>query len=124
MNVEALTAIKMVNNQIYPAAIGYLNKISNTANSLKLVNIDNNYLLEDISELSELIKNMKASINELENAVINMKGIKDFKERAVYIKDNIIKVMNSLRKIVDEVESKVDFKDWPIPTYVDLLFSI
>ena len=124
MNVEALTAIKMVNNQIYPAAIGYLNKISNTANSLKLVNIDNNYLLEDISELSELIKNMKASINELENEVINMKGIKDFKERAVYIKDNIIKVMNSLRKIVDEVESKVDFKDWPIPTYVDLLFSI
>ena len=38
--------------------------------------------------------------------------------------DAVIKAMNDLREVVDEAESKVDKKDWPMPTYVDLLYEI
>ena len=32
--------------------------------------------------------------------------------------------MLELRTIVDTLESKVDEKYWPMPTYIDLLFGI
>ena len=32
--------------------------------------------------------------------------------------------MNELRDIVDTLETKVDEKIWPMPTYIDLLFGI
>jgi glutamine synthetase len=32
--------------------------------------------------------------------------------------------MNTLRETVDTIETIVDAADWPMPTYVDLLFGI
>ena len=32
--------------------------------------------------------------------------------------------MNKLREVVDTLETKVDEKSWPMPTYIDLLFGI
>jgi glutamine synthetase type III len=37
-------------------------------------------------------------------------------------RDEVVVSMNELRKVVDEIETRVDSKIWPIPTYVDLLF--
>ena len=50
--------------------------------------------------------------------------MKEFKAKANYIKELIVYGMKELRKIVDVIETKVDSNDWPIPTYVDLLFSL
>ena len=124
MNVEALTAIKMINNQIYPAVLTYLNKISDTALSLKQNGVRCKYLVKDIEELSSLIDEMKSLVETLEKHISKTKDISSFHEKAVYIKDDIIKLMNDLRNVVDQIETKVDLKDWPMPTYVDLLFSI
>ena len=124
MNVEALTAIKMINNQIYPAVLTYLNKISDTALSLKQNGVRCKYLVKDIEELSSLIDEMKSLVETLEKHISKAKDISSFREKAVYIKDDIIKLMNDLRNVVDQIETKVDLKDWPMPTYVDLLFSI
>ena len=122
--VEALTAIKMVNNEIYPACVEYLGKISKTAIRLKENGVCNEYLVEDINDLSKILKQMKDIVNQLDNIVCEAKTIKNLKEKAVFIKDNIIKTMSNLRVVVDSAEVKVDSKCWPMPTYVDLLFSI
>ena len=125
MNVEAATAIKMVNNQIYPATIQYLNKIAKTYISLKNIGAISEFLSTDIEELTRLLNHMKEVVTSLERAVSNnMSMIDNLTEKAQFIKNEIITLMNRLRIIVDEVERKVDFRDWPIPTYVDLLFSI
>ena len=124
MNVEAATAIKMINNEIYPASLNYLTKLSASAISLVSLSVDNTFIVEDVNKLTNLIKNIKVAVTELEALVNNVKEIKELQKKAVYIKDNITKLMLDLRKIVDEVERKVDSKDWPVPTYVDLLFSI
>lgn len=122
--VEALTAIKMVNNEIYPACVNYLGVISNSAIKLSEVNVSNEYLVDDIKELSDITKQMKDVVKELDNHVISAKQIKDLKKRAEYIKNNIITTMSKLRLVVDSAETKVDSKCWPMPTYTDLLFSI
>ena len=124
MIVESSTAIKMVKNQIYPACLKYLNNISKTALNLGKNNLNNSFIVEDVKVLSELLSNMKNSLINLETLTENAKEIIDFKEKGNYIKDHIVNAMEELRKIVDKAETIVDSNTWPIPTYVDLLFSI
>ena len=122
--VEALTAIKMVNNQIYPSSLEYLNSISQTAINLKSLKIDNEYIMDDIKYLNDLLAKMKNSCMELQNYVVIAKAEKNFYKKARYIKENILGELKLLRLCVDIAEIKIDKKYWPIPTYEDLLFSL
>ena len=125
IQLEGLTALKMAKNQIYPAVLDYLNKISITANSLKSLDILNDYLLEDVKELSQLVNEMKNSFNELSSNIDLVNNCDaDSQLKAKSWRDKVIPTMNELRNIVDKIETKVDAKCWPMPTYVDLLFGI
>ena len=125
IKVEASTSIKMARNQIYPSSIRYLNELLETSNNLKKNNIDNIFLLEQIKELSILLSKMYNDVNLLEESLEKVEQIKDdsFK-KASFFKDEVIKNMDSLREIVDLVETKVDKSLWPLPTYSDLLFDM
>ena len=53
------------------------------------------------------------------------KNIKDnVYEAAKVWRDEVIIAMNNLRKVADTFETKVDSKDWPMPTYIDLLYGV
>ena len=56
--------------------------------------------------------------------VTKIKGMNDFSDISFEIKDNMIPVMKSLRKVVDEAEVVVGAQYWPYPTYADMLFYI
>ena len=115
----------MAKNEIFPACVEYLNKVSDTAVSLKNNNVNNGYVLEEVNELSNLISLMKKNINCLENAIDNANSIKNNTyQEAIVWRDEVLVAMKDLRKVVDILETKVDVKYWPMPTYVDLLFGI
>ena len=46
------------------------------------------------------------------------------KEKAIVWKEDVLPAMDTLRAVVDNIETKVDEKYWPMPSYVDLLFGI
>jgi len=125
IQLEALTALKMAKNEIYPAAVSYLKDISAAAFQVGQVGVDNDYLVEDVKELSGLTGEMKASMNRLEKMIAKAQGCKDgVNEVATIWRDDVLTEMKTLRKVADTIETKVDEKYWPIPTYVDLLFGI
>ena len=125
IHVEALTALKMAKNEIFPACIEYLNKVSDTSISLKNNSINNDYLLNEVNDLSNLISLMKKNIENLENAIFKTNEFKkDICQEAIVWRDDVLVAMSDLRKVVDKLETKVDIKYWPMPTYVDLLFGI
>lgn len=124
IHVEALTALKMAKTEIYPATINYLNKLANASSALKANDIDNSYLLDDVKEFSSIVNKIKSNIILLEENINKVINIKDNQMQANIYKNDVIKAMNDLREVVDEAESKVDKKDWPMPTYVDLLYEI
>ena len=125
IQVEALTSLKMIKNQIYPASVSYLNEISQTAINLSKNNIDNKFILDDIKELSNLLEYVKKAISLLEVEIKKAQDSKTDYNKAAYIwKDNVVSLMNKIRIIIDTIESKVSDKYWPIPTYTDLLFSL
>ena len=45
-------------------------------------------------------------------------------EKALAWKDEVLVVLNKERSVSDILETKVESKYWPIPTYTDLLFGI
>lgn len=124
IQVEALTAVKMVKNQIYPSAVKYLSSISDAALKLKECGVAAAYLIGDVEELSGLIKEMKIKTYDLEMVIKKAQEYKNDVENAATIwQTEVIKTMNELREIVDNIETKVDSEYWPMPTYMDLLFK-
>lgn len=125
IQVEALTAVKMVKTQIYPAACDYLGKISSEVVATKEAGIPAEFLSEDAVQLSTLLKETKEKLLILEK---NIKKAQT-SEAAVFDvacmwRDDVFGMMQSLRETVDTIEEIVDDSYWPIPTYVDLLFGI
>ena len=77
IQVEALTALRMTKNEIYPACINYLNTVATTCNNVKF---HNEFLIEEVKELSGLIAIMHERINKLETEVEKSQSILDLKE--------------------------------------------
>ena len=125
IRVEALTSLKMVKNEIYPAIVKYIEQLANTSNALSASNINNEFLIDDLTEFSKLMSDVKSAIRELEVAVYEFDhSTNPVLEKSIFARDNIVTAMAKLRKLVDMAETKVDSNLWPIPSYVDLLFGI
>ncbi|WP_352403620.1 glutamine synthetase III [Kandleria vitulina] len=125
LRVEALTALKMAKTEIYPAVVKYIGTVAKDARELQELSIDNAFLKENLTELSTLATKMKAEMAALEKAIDEADhNDADIKEQALCWRDSVLASMNKLRETADTLETMVDQNDWPIPSYVDLLFGI
>ena len=125
IQVEALTAMKMARNEIYPAVVSYLNQTTETALKVKEVGVNNEFLVGDVQQLASLIQTMKDKMNTLDKYIFKAQSCCDsIYDQAVIWRDDVLTAMNSLRETVDMIETIVDEKCWPMPTYMDLLFGI
>ena len=44
--------------------------------------------------------------------------------KSEYYRDAVIPAMNAARAVADKLETMVDEKDWPMPTYGKMLFYV
>jgi len=124
IDIEAKTAIDMASKEIIPAVIAYAKKVADSVASLKAVGAD-------ASVEEELLTNITANLKETSDALKNLKvavakgdAIEDVAEKAFFFKDVVFPAMNAVREPADKLEMLVDEKDWPFPTYGELLFNI
>ncbi len=69
------------------------------------------------------MRDMYISVNRLDEALESApKG--EMSESAKYFRDTVLPIMRDLRKVVDRAELITDAKDWPYPTYGEMLFSV
>ncbi len=125
LGVEALTALKMAKSQIYPAAVKALGNMSENALKIKETGVDNAFLVDDVNTLSSLLTTMKSQMKDLEDKIEKAQKCElGIHEQAVMWRDEVFEAMNILRATADTIETVVDAKDWPMPTYIDLMFGI
>ncbi len=125
LQVEALTAAKMAKNEIYPAAVKYLAKISKAALKVKEAGVNNDFLVEDVQELADLIAEMKVKMADLDAMIEKAHGVEDdVMAEAVIWREDVFAAMNALRAVADTIETIVAEDSWPMPTYFDLLFGV
>ena len=125
IHIEALTMVDIINKEIIPASISYQKEISSLLQYKKSCG-DYDCFLESqiLSKISKLSGCMLKKLEALEIALIDSKKEYETEPLARFYRDIIFRGMSELRFTVDELETLVAKKYWPIPTYADMLYSV
>ncbi len=126
VTIEANTMIDMARKEILPAVEGYVSELAKTAAAKKAVapGIPCAYETSLVEKLSTLTDQIAVKTDELEDALLELKGISDVKEESFAIRDTVLGKMAALRAVADEAETQTSEKYWPFPTYGELLFGV
>ena len=126
VTIEANTMVDMAKKQILPAVQSYTAELAGGVAAKKAVSADIACGYESglIARLSLLTDQIAAKTDELEAAVLELKGAVDVTQEAYAIRDAVIGKMAALRTVADEAETITAEKYWPFPTYGELLFGV
>jgi glutamine synthetase len=127
INIEALTMLDMAKRQILPTTLNFTATVAAAINQVKAASTaaDTSASTELLTELSKTAAFFKKHIVELEKAVAGAeKSAADIYQHAEYYRDVVFTAMGKLRTDGDQLETMVDAKAWPIPTYADMLFNV
>ncbi|GAX47120.1 glutamine synthetase III family protein [Pseudolactococcus reticulitermitis] len=124
INIEALTMIDMATKQIIPAVIKYTKSLADTVLAVKAAGCDAAVQAGILKEVSELLKEAKAALSNLEQVTSEATQQAEGKVQARFYNEVVFKAMDALRAPVDKLEMIVDKEAWPMPSYGDLLFEV
>ena len=126
VNIEGLTMVDMVRKNYLPAIERYLFRLAETTSLMRQVSdkVKCNYEVSTMERLSELTDNILDSVVALEEALKTFKGLEDVFKSSAFVRDEMLPKMETLRSYVDEAEMLTSQKDWPFPSYGQLLFSV
>ncbi|KPU46235.1 glutamine synthetase [Oxobacter pfennigii] len=125
INIEALTMLDMAKRQILPASIDYSTVLASNINTIKkaLPAADVSAQEGLLKELTDTIGSFNKYIAVLEKTVEEAQELEgDTLKAAKFYRDGVFKDMGVLRTYGDKLETIVDSKLWPLPTYSDMLF--
>ena len=127
IDIEANTMVDIANKKIIPTVEEYVGELAEIAkNKIAIFENVNGAVLEKtiIRKLSDLNARAYELAEKLKSAAIsaNLERThkKHYAESAMSYKDNVIPLMNALRKTVDEMEGIVPSKIWPLPSYGEM----
>ena len=124
INIEAKTMLAMAKQQIVPAVLKYQKSLAETAYFISKATSDNAVSADLLKEVTLLLNETKAAIDELQKVTDTAMTLPDGKEKATYYRDKVTTAMKILRTPVDKLEMIVDKDIWPMPTYADLIFEV
>ena len=126
VNIEGLTMVDMVRKNYLPAIERYLFRLAQTTSLMRQVSdkVKCNYEVSTMERLSELTDHILDSVKDLEDALKTFKGLDDVFKSSEFVRDEMLPKMDTLRSYVDEAEMLTSQKDWPFPSYGQLLFSV
>lgn len=126
ISIEAKTMIHIVKRQILPTGIKYSAQIAQSISSIQSIG-DYNVTAhaELLEEVTKTLASLKANLTNLEEVTKTASDMKDYLfKKACYYRDIVCVEMKKLRDDADHLETIVDEKLWPMPTYSDLLFQL
>ena len=124
LRIEALTMLDMVWKDILPAVSAYSKQLAETALSKKELGLDCSFEKDLATRLTAQMNLAALKARTLEYAMMDVKTFTDSLELARYYRDAVLRAMNELRIVVDELETNTASAFWPYPSYGDILFSV
>ena len=126
VNIEGNTMVDMVRKNYLPAIERYLFRLAETTSLMRQVSdkVKCNYEVSTMERLSELTDHILDSVKSLEDILAKFKTLDDIFDSSAFVRDEMLPAMEELRKFVDEAEMLTSQRDWPFPSYGQLLFSV
>ncbi len=114
-NIEANCALDIARTMILPATASYLGRLAGATASRGIATV-----AERIAGLADALVD---AIAALEGAQHTAHAAGSVEDEARAFADRVIPAQESLRAVVDELETLVDDELWPLPKYWELLFQ-
>ena len=126
ITIEAETMLTMARREILPAVLRSEGELALSAKRVKDYAPVFSTLPQEklLARVNLAVSRLSDGIEALNSAVINIPKARDAYTKAAYMRDTVLPAMAALRAAADELETMIDRKDWPFPTYAELLFSI
>ena len=124
VNIEALTCLDMLNKDYLPAISKYTKNLAETVSLKKSLGVNDSYELDILNKISQELSKAYDVKKNLEKTLASAKDIQDCTELSMYYREKVLPLMEDVRSIIDGIELDVDSKDWPVPSYGDLLYSV
>ena len=120
IHIEALTMIEMLKKSIIPASITYSDKLAKGIAVKKSIGIEAEAEMKICTEITDSVASLLSKVEKLSADVESTPD--DVYEAARFSADVLIPDMDDARAVADHLETIVDKKEWPMPTYADILF--
>lgn len=122
--IEASTMLDITREMIIPAVEEYEMEMMKLLLMKKDAGMQNKTETENATILSSLADQMYALSETLEKKISMIRAIEDVEKASFTVAEELIPIMEELRKAADESEKRTSKKYWPMPSYADLLFSV
>ena len=123
LNIEVGTMIEMVNKDIEPSALNFLNKLTDTYSKMP-ADLPFEYGKNQIKKVSALLNEIEQKKQKLDELHIQAQEKTDLMEKAQDYAKKVLPAMEDLRSSGDLLEELLGQEYKPYPSYEDLLFSV
>lgn len=125
IHIEALTMIDMINRQVLPAVMEFSGELAKGIASKRSILPEMKTEAENsrLAEIEGLENNLYRETKNLERIVA---AAEDYSGSSLahYYRNSVIHQMESVRSYCDALELIVGQKNWPYPTYGEMLFYV
>ena len=123
LNIEVGTMIEMVNKDIEPSALNFLNKLTDTYSKMP-ADLPFEYGKNQIKKVSALLNELEQKKQKLDELHIQTQEKTELMEKAQDYAKKVLPAMEDLRSSGDLLEELLGQEYKPYPSYEDLLFSV
>ena len=115
--------LDMTKKQIVPAALKFSKQLADSMVSKKDIGVNYDAEKRLADKISCLTNEIISGVDDLDGRLIDSKEKTDTLENARFYRESVFSSMQSLRAVVDELETIMPSEIWPFPTYTQLLFT-
>lgn len=123
VNIEARAMIDIASKEIMPAVIHYTGDLAQTIQAVEAINGDAGVQKDVLTEVTKNLTLFRTHLKiliDITNKASQMQCSNQ--EHAQFYHDFVVPSMEELRSPADALEMLMDAKQWPFPTYGEILF--
>ncbi|WP_300773745.1 glutamine synthetase III [uncultured Desulfovibrio sp.] len=121
LRTEATLVIRMARTIIFPAGMRYQGELAETAARMKAVGMD--IRVDMLRDVTEQLRGMQDAVVRLETALGGVDGQSDLLTRARLYCEEVLPLMDEVRRYADLLETRVADDLWDLPSYQEILFG-
>jgi glutamine synthetase len=118
--IESESMVLMARQMILPAALLHQTRLANAISATNEAGVECKDQVVILTEFVDLVYRFNATLEALAQA--DNYEDEDPIEMARFMKQKVMPLMDSLRELADELETRIAADLWPLPSYREMLF--